>query len=493
MDIEQFRKAGYQAIDRICDYYYSLREKPVSAQVEPGYLRKALPESAPGKGEAWDNIADDYQTLIVPGLTHWQHPSFFAYFPTASTFEGMLGDLIASSTANPGFNWFASPACTELESVVMDWAAKMFGLESVFHNVGEVGGGVIQTTASDSALTAIVAARTRYLGQHPRTPLETMVIYVTTQTHSFGKKAGLVLGLPVRALDVDAAAREGWGLDGETLRKAVEEDRAKGLAPFVLIGTVGTTTSGAIDRIGDVGAVLKESYPDIWLHVDAAWAGVTLACPELRERAQLAGINAFADSLCVNFHKWGLVNFDASALWVRNRDHLIDALDITPEYLRTRHGDAGTVIDFRNWHLSLGRRFRSLKLWFVLRSFGTEGFQSYIRRCISLNALFAAHVRASALFELVAPPSFALTVFRLRPAASERADGHARAAANARNRAFWDALLARREVLLTQTELGGVFCVRFAVVAARTEAGDVERAWEIVREVGEGVVGSDAL
>jgi len=205
-----------------------------------------------------------------------------------------------------------------------------------------------------------------------------------------------------------------------------------------------------------------------------------LACPEYREQAELPGINAYADSLCVNFHKWGLVNFDCSALWVRERNLLINALDITPEYLRTKHGDAGTVIDFRNWHLSLGRRFRSLKIWFVLRSYGVAGFQKYVRKCIQLNNIFAEHIRSSAAFELVAPPSFALSLFRLVP---EDPNGDA----NAINHIFWDALLARSELLLTQTELGGTFCIRFAVGAARTTEEDVERAWAIVREIGEEV------
>ncbi|KAI0044522.1 hypothetical protein FA95DRAFT_1608470 [Auriscalpium vulgare] len=481
MDIEQFRKAGYQAIDRICDYYYSLNDKPVVAQVEPGYLRRALPESAPEQGEPWSAVLSDYEKLIVPGLTHWQHPSFFAYFPTASTFEGMLGDLLSSSTANPGFNWLASPACTELESVVMDWAARMFGLDRTFHNESKVGGGVIQTTASDSALTAIVAARTRYLEQHPGTPLEALVIYVTTQTHSFGKKAGLVLGLRVRALEV--RAEDHWALRGETLGAAVEEDHRKGLHPFILIATVGTTSSGAVDHVADVGATIKEKFPSLWLHVDAAWAGVTLACPELRETAQLAGINEYADSLCVNFHKWGLTNFDASAFWVRDRNLLINALDITPEYLRTKHGDEGTVIDYRNWHLSLGRRFRSLKLWFVLRGFGVEGFQAYIRRCISLNNSFADYIRASAIFELITPPSFALSVFRLRPDAST-SESASLDELNALNRAFVAAAQTQHGILLTQTDIDNVLCVRFAVGAARTEVGHIENACKLLEEVG---------
>ncbi|KAH9993713.1 pyridoxal phosphate-dependent transferase [Russula compacta] len=488
MDIEQFRRAGYDAINRICDYYYSLREKPVVAQVKPGYLRDLIPASAPQKGHEWASIADDYQRFIVPGFTHWQHPSFFAYLPAASTFEGTLGDLLSSSTANPGFNWFASPACTELEAVVMDWAAKMFGLHSAFWNANEVGGGVIQTTASDSALTAIVVARTRYLNEHPGTTLESLVIYVTTQTHSFGKKAGMILGLRVRALDVDInVATDNTGLTGEGLRTAVKEDHARGLYPFVLIATVGTTSSGAIDQVADIGATtVKKIYPSIWIHVDAAWAGVTLACPEYRETAQLPGINEYADSLCINFHKWGLINFDASTLWVRERRRLIDALDVTPEYLRTKEGDAGIVTDYRNWHLSLGRRFRSLKLWFVLRSFGVEGFQKHVRKCISLNNSFSEYIRASPIFELVTPPSFALTVFRLLPGSGGSTEELEHV--NTLNRAFYSDLQSRPNLVLTHTSLGGVFCMRLAVGATRTEQSDIDNAWAIIKEVGESVL-----
>jgi len=293
----------------------------------------------------------------------------------------------------------------------------------------------------------------------------------------------MILGLRVRALDVDATVTtDNTGLTGEALRAAVKEDQARGLHPFVLIATVGTTSSGAIDRVADVGATIKESYPSIWLHVDAAWAGVTLACPEYREIAQLSGINDYADSICINFHKWGLTNFDTSAFWVRERKRLIDALDVTPEFLRTKEGDAGIVIDYRNWHLSLGRRFRSLKLWFVLRSFGVEGFQAYVRKCISLNNSFAERIRASRIFELVTPPSFALTVFRLLPGSAgntEELDG-----VNALNKAFYSDLQSRPDLALTQTLLGGVFCLRFAVGAARTEQKDIDKAWAIIEEAG---------
>ncbi|KAI6007660.1 pyridoxal-dependent decarboxylase conserved domain-containing protein [Pisolithus orientalis] len=474
MDIEQFRRAGYQAIDRICEYYYTLQDRPVTARVEPGYLRRTLPSEAPQTSENFDLIAQDYETYIMPGLTHWHHPSFFAYFPIGSTFEAVLGDLYASSVPNPGFNWSASPACTELETVVMDWAAKMLGLDPTFHNSANVGGGVIQTTASDSALVAVVAARSRYTKQHRGVPSETLRIYTTTQTHSLGKKAGLVLGLDIRALEV--AAQDNFALRGDTLRRALEEDRAAGLHPFIMIGTVGTTSSGAVDCLGEVGLVL-EDYPFIWLHVDAAWAGIAMVCPEYRDVCALGDINKYGDSFCTNFHKWGLVNFDCSGFWVRDRASLIDALDVTPEFLRTKHGDAGTVIDYRNWHFGLGRKFRSLKLWFVLRSFGVEGFQRYIRETVKLGNMFASLIRESTEFALVTPPSLALTVFRLEPRASPPVS---LAKLNELNRVFYARVSARSDIAFTQTDLSGTFCVRVAVGATRTSEDHIKHAYEIL-------------
>ncbi|QRW15365.1 aromatic-L-amino-acid decarboxylase [Ceratobasidium sp. AG-Ba] len=509
----RFRRAGYAAIDAICDYHQTLGERPVVAQVEPGYLGKALPNEAPQRGEKFDIIANDFQRLIMPGITHWQHPSFFAYFPTANTFEGVLADLLSTSVSNPGFNWACSPACTELEAIVMDWSAKLFGLDPTFCIESGVGGGVILTTASDSALTAIIAARSRYTRLHPDVPLDSLVIYGTTQTHSLGAKAALVLGLQFRAIQVDI--KDDFALRGHTLKSAIEEDLGKARHPFVLIATVGTTSSGAIDNIPELGQVLQE-YPDVWLHIDAAWAGVALACPEFREISCLDAMNKYAHSYCTNFHKWGLVNFDCSTLWVRERTLLTDALDVTPEFLRTKQGDTGTVIDYRNWQIALGRRFRSLKLWFVLRSFGVEGFQAHIRKGIELSKLFSSLIQQNTLFELVVPPSFALTVFRLVPPSAlatpasatpvEGQDGLAqekdllagaspetttnaipnrfdvRSKANALNRAFYARISARKNLLLTQTDLAGTFCIRFAVGAVRTEEKHIREAVDVLIE-----------
>jgi aromatic-L-amino-acid decarboxylase len=481
MDIEQFRKAGYQAIDRICDYYSSLQERSVVPHVEPGYLSLSVPPSPPDKGENFQIIADDYQKLILPGLTHWQHPSFFAYFPTSCTFEGILADLYSTSTGNPGFNWSTSPACTELESITLDWAAQLLGLSPVFLNASGVGGGVIQSTASESALVSVVAARSRYQREHPSVKAEDLVIYTTTQTHSLGTKAGRILGLQVRSLEV--SQEDKYALRGDTLRTALEEDKKKGRKPFILIATLGTTSSGAIDNIPEIAEVFKD-YPSMWLHIDAAWGGMALCCPEYREVCYLNAINEVATSFCTNFHKWGLTNLEVSTLWIRDRTYFIDTLDVTPPFLKTKHGEAGTVIEYRNWHLGLSRRFRSLKLWFVMRSFGAEGFQAYIRRTVELNERFAALVRESDILELAAEPSFALSVFRLK-------HGHASSAIerNELNRVFYGRICARHDIMLTQTMLDGLNCIRFNVGATRTENKHIDQAIQLLLDEGRTAIG----
>ncbi|KAH9929020.1 pyridoxal phosphate-dependent transferase [Epithele typhae] len=474
MDIEAFRKAGYQAIDRICDYFESLHSRPVVAQVDPGFLIDALPENAPEEGEDFSAIADDFQKLILPGITNWQHPNFFAFFPTANTFESVLGDLYSSSVSNPGFSWLASPACTELEQVVMDWTARLLGLSPHFLCASGTGGGAIQNSASEAFIVAAVAARARYMRENPNARMEELVLYTTTQTHSLGAKAGLVLGLEVR--DLQVRAEDGFALRGAMVREAVEEDIARGKRPFLVVGTVGTTNTGAVDHVDEIGQVLKD-YPSIWLHVDAAWAGICFVCPEYREQGQLAAINEYANSFCTNFHKWGLVNFDATALWVRQRHDLIDALDVTPAFLRTKQYDAGSAVDYRNWHLGLGRRFRSLKVWFVLRSYGVAGFRAHIRKGVALNDHFVALVRAAPEFEFAAAPVLALSVIRLKDPAGASAE-----AADALNRAFAARVAAANgRVFLTQSTLAGRTVLRFAIGAERTEVAHIEGAFEVIR------------
>jgi len=282
----------------------------------------------------------------------------------------------------------------------------------------------------------------------------------------------------VRALDV--VYDDQFALRGKTLRDALEEDARIGRKPFILVATVGTTSSGAVDNIPEIMEVVKD-HPSLWVHIDAAWAGIALCCPENRNQLYSKEINTFANSFCTNFHKWGLVNFDCSTLWVRDRKHLIDALDITPAFLRTKHGDEGTVIDYRNWHLGLGRRFRSLKLWFILRSYGVEGFRKHIRRGIELNKLFATLIRDSVTFSLVTQPSLALTVFRLVPR-PEYDDQPVLTleSLNDLNRSFYSRISARNDIMLTQTSLNGIFCIRLAVGATRTTEVHIRAAYDVI-------------
>ncbi|KAK8846820.1 hypothetical protein IAR55_005908 [Kwoniella newhampshirensis] len=504
MDIEQFRKAGYAAIDAICDYYQTLSERPVKAQVQPGYLLDKLPKEAPAKGEPFNQIAAAFQNDVLPGITHWQSPQFFAYFPANSTFEGMIADLYAASVSNPGFNWICSPACTELEQVVVDWVAKMLGLAPSFWTSSGVGGGVIMGSASEAALTAAMAARERALRriagiehaaengdiQVPeeirRKNGQKLVIYGSTQTHSLGSKAAIMLGLPFRAIPV--SAEDSYSLRGDAVKQAIDADVAAGLVPFLVIATVGTTSSGAVDRIAEIGEVLK-AYPTVFLHVDAAWAGVAYALPQYREMLRLTELNEYVDSFCTNLHKWGLTTFDCTLLYVRDRRDLTQTFDVTPAFLRSKEADAGAVIDYRNWQIALGRRFRSLKIWFVLRSFGVEGFQQHLERGISQCTLLADIVGRSKNFEIVTKPSLALLVFRLSPSSRADLTGDILDVLNQR---LHDRLNARYDVFLTQTVLHSVerniFCIRFAMGGVHTTFDDVQATWSIVEAEGEEVL-----
>ncbi|WRT64926.1 uncharacterized protein IL334_001866 [Kwoniella shivajii] len=508
MDIEQFRKAGYAAIDSICDYYSTISEIPVKAQVQPGYLIDQLPKEAPVEGEEFAEISNDFQRQIIPGITHWQSPSFFAYFPSNSTFESMLADLYSASVTNPGFNWVCSPACTELEQVVVEWAARMLGLAEKFWGSSGIGGGVIMGSASDSAFTASIAARERALrvlssqkgversanGQIDIPDSirqeygQKLVVYGSTQTHSLGAKAALMLGLPFRAVSV--SIEDQYSLTGESVKQAIEKDVQDGLIPFLVYATVGTTSTGAVDRIAEIGEVLKE-YPTTFLHVDAAWAGVAYALPEYRESLRLKEVNEYADSFCTNYHKWGLTTFDCSIFCVKDRKDLTQALDVTPPFLRSKEADEGTVIDYRNWQPALGRRFRSIKLWFVLRSFGINGFQKHLENGIEQCQQLAKIVEQSSTFEIVTPPSLALLVFRLKPSSSSPEEV-SEDELNILNQNLHDRLNSRYDVFLTQTVLHSkeknIFCIRLAMGGRYTTFQDVKKTWDIIESEGEEVL-----
>ncbi len=420
-----------------------------------------------------------------------------------------------------------SPSVTELEILMVDWVGRMLGLDEAFLSTSGTGGGIILGSASEVALTVAIAARERCIDrltpQHPMPTVHNgmngvgsldadqdvasagqsaaevgadatlvantrlakwrggltsrLVMYGTTQTHTIAAKAALILGLDFRALPV--SAESSYSLSGATLAAAIAEDVALGRVPFMLIATIGTTSSGAIDNLPEIVEVVAK-HPTLWLHIDAAYAGVCLSLPELRAEMHLDAINSAAvDSFSTNLHKWGLVQFDCSPLHVRDRGDLSRALSITPTYLRTKQADAGNVLDLRNLQISLGRRFRSLKVWFVLRSYGLEGFRKHLRTTMQLANHFESLLRADdpGLLEIVAQPRWALVVFRMNPK-GEACD------VEQLNKAFWDDLEAQSaHFVLTQTSLPEVgFCIRFVVGSPQTQRHHVEQTWKLVAQ-----------
>jgi aromatic-L-amino-acid decarboxylase len=482
---EEFRRLGHRMVDWIADYWGRLESFPVRAAVAPGEVAAKLPAHAPEEGlegaEGWEAIFRDLEDVVLPGLTHWQSPSFFAYFPSNASGPAVLGELLSAGLGVQGMLWSTSPAATEMETRVLDWLAELLGLPAAFQSGSGTGGGVIQGTASEAVLVALVAARERVrraLGRDAE-----WVAYTSTQTHSSVLKAAMLAGVAngaqdgvhLRQIETDG----GYALRPDLLEKAVREDLAAGRQPFFVCASLGTTSSGAMDPVRVVAEVWERTGVRAsggWLHVDAAWAGSALLCPEyagLREGLEVA------DSFAFNPHKWLLTNFDCDAFYTRDRKALIDALSVTPEYLRNAASASGAVIDYRDWQVPLGRRFRALKLWFVLRHYGARGLRNYVREHIRLAERFAAWVEEDTRFELAVPRSLALVCFRLKPR-----PGEAPAETDTRNRLLLERLNASGQAFLSHTVLPGVdgaparYVLRLAIGAVRTEERHVRAVWE---------------
>lgn len=459
MTPEEFRRYGRAVVDWIADYYEQVESYPVMAQVAPGEIRARLPEEPPAQGEPFEAMLADMERVILPGITHWQSPNFFAFFPANTSGPAILGDLLSSGLGVQGMIWATSPACTELETHVLDWMAKMLGLPEHFLSTG-AGGGVIQDSASSAALCALLAARERATGlvSNAQGCDGRLTAYVSTQTHSSVEKAAVIAGIgreKLRAVEVD----EHFALRPEALAQQIAEDRRQGFVPFFVAATVGTTSSNAIDPLPAIGRICREA--GIWLHVDGAMAGTAAICPEYRFIHD--GLE-YADSYCFNPHKWMFTNFDCDCFYVADRKALIEALSILPEYLKNQATASGAVIDYRDWQVPLGRRFRSLKLWFVIRHYGIEGLQHHIRRHIALAQEFARWVEADADFELAAPAPLNLVCFRHR-------------GGDAVNEAIRDRLNNSGELYLTHTRLDGRVALRMSIGQTQTERRHVERAW----------------
>ena len=472
MTPDEFRRCGHALVERIARYMEEVGDYPVLSRAEPGSIRRRLPPAAPERGEPFGDVLRDVDEIVMPGITHWQSPNFFAYFPANASGPSILGDLLSSGLGVQGMLWATSPACTELETHVLDWLVDLLGLPERFLSTS-AGGGVIQDTASSSTLAALLAARERAsagaVNEHGagfdpgRGPGARLTVYTSAHAHSSVEKAVKIAGLGragLRLVDVDA--RHAMRIDA--LEAAIAADRAAGATPAMVSATVGTTSSGAVDPVRAIGEVCRRE--GIWLHVDAAHAGSATICPEHRGLAD--GVE-LADSYTFNPHKWLLTNFDCSCFWVADRAALIGALSILPEYLRNRATTSGEVIDYRDWHVPLGRRFRALKLWFVIRHYGAEGLRAHVRRSVALADWFAAQVEASDGFELAAPVSVGLVCFRHR-------------AGDAFNQTLMDRLNRSGTLYLTHTRLDDRLVLRLAIGGPATRHEHVEAAWTHIVE-----------
>jgi aromatic-L-amino-acid/L-tryptophan decarboxylase len=463
----QFREHGKKIIDWIADYYENIETYPVLSQVTPGSVKARLPENPPLHGESIDAMMRDVDEIIMPGITHWQSPSFFAYFPSNTSFPSILGDLISSGLGVQGMIWATSPAVTELETRVLDWMAEMMGLPEKFRSTSE-GGGVIQDTASTSALTAVVAARERVTGfeSNKTGAKQNLVAYVSTQTHSSLEKAMKIAGIGsenLRQIEVDPS----FAMRYDILEKKIMEDRARGLLPFMICATIGTTSSNAMDPIRKIGEISRRE--NCWLHIDAAMSGTAMLCPEFRYL--MDGVE-LADSFSFNPHKWMFTNFDCDVFWVGNRRELIHTFSILPEYLRNQATESGEVFDYRDWHVQLGRRFRSLKLWFVIRHYGIEGLQFHVRKHVEMAQSLAQVIRDSADFELATEPPLNLVCFHHK--GGDPFNMKLMNEVNSTGRAFF-----------THTKLNGQVALRMSIGQTYTEEKHVMETWNLIVQTAE--------
>lgn len=464
MSADEFRRQGRAVVDWVADYMERVAAFPVLSRVAPGDVRRALPASPPRHGEPFEAILADLDRVVVPGLTHWQSPSFFAFFPANTSGPSILGELVSAGLGVQGMLWATSPACTELETHVMDWMVELLGLPDTFRSTG-AGGGVIQDSASSATLCALLAARERATaGATNREGTRArLVAYTSTQAHSAVEKAVRIAGIGsqnLRFIDVDGS----YAMRPEALAAALEADRASGALPFFVSATVGTTSSTALDPIPAIAAVCRRY--GVWLHVDGALAGSAAVCPELRFVNE--GLS-LVDSYCFNPHKWLFVNFDCDCFYVADRSALVSALSLLPEFLRNAATESGKVIDYRDWQVPLGRRFRALKLWFVLRYYGAEGLAHHVRQHVALAHEFAAWVAADPRFVLVAPTPLNLVCLRHR-------DG------DAVTQRILDRLNASGEVFLSHTRLDGKLALRVSIGQTYTEQRHVARLWALMRE-----------
>lgn len=466
---DEFRRIGYQVIDWIADYRSTVDQRRVQPDVAPGWVRARLPDKLPEHGEPFGQLLSDLDEVIVPATTHWQHPSFYGYFPGNASLASVLGDMLSGGLGVQGMLWSTSPACTELEQHVTDQLADAMGMPASF-TTADGGGGMITEAASSANLVALLAALHRASPQWQDAGVDrSEVVYVSTHTHSSLDKAVRIAGLganAVRVVDVDPTT---GAMLPEALDAAIIADLAAGRRPVMVCTTVGTTSTGAIDPIRAIGEVCAPH--GVWVHVDAAWAGVAAVCPE--HQGMLDGLE-LADSICTDAHKWLLTAFDCTLLWTRRPRVLANGLAVAPEYLRNAASASGEVVDYRDWQIPLGRRFRALKLWATLRTFGLEGLREHIRRHVAMACELADWIRDDQTFELGAPPSLALVCLRVRTGRGVEADNEA-------TRAVMERVNATGDAFLTHTVVDGRYLIRVAIGVPTTERHHIQALWQALQ------------
>ena len=461
MTPDEFRRWGHEAVEWVARYMEGVEQRPVLSTVDPGWVQAQLPAGPPEDPEPWEAIFADLDRIVMPGITHWQHPSFFGYFQANASGPAMIGDLVSAGLGVQGMLWSTSPACTEVEIVMLDWLVDLCGLPDRFRSSG-AGGGVIQDGASGATLCALLAAR--HVATSSGAALGDLVAYASSEAHSSIEKAVRVAGLQAGQLRL-VPTDDGHRIDPVALAALMHEDRAAGRRPFLVTATVGTTSSHAIDPVRAIGEVTRRH--GVWLHVDGAHAGAAAVVPELRFVND--GLE-LADSYCFDPHKWLFTNLECDAFFVADRRPLVEALSVLPEFLRNAATESGLVVDFRDWHLPLGRRFRALKLWFVLRHYGAAGLRHHVAAHVRWAHELADRLDADPRFELAAPVPLNLVCFR-------HVDGDE---AGAR---LLDAVNASGRAFLTHTRLDGRYVLRVSVGQTSVERRHVLALHDLLDEL----------
>ena len=471
LDISNFEDAAKRAVEWIKHYMSHMNEYPVMAKAKPGDIKSKLPVLPPAEPETLTSIMNDFESIVIPGITHWNHPRFFAYFSITSSYAGIIGELLATTLNVNAMNWKSSPSATELEEVVLDWLRQMVSLPDDFM-------GIINDTASVSSLCAVAAAREslkldiRERGLAGRTDMPRLTIYISEETHSSVEKAAIVLGIGqenVRKISTNSK----FQMNTQELEEKILSDLKNGAKPVCVIATIGTTSTTSVDPVSDIVRICKKY--DIWLHIDAAYGGPIAIVPEKKEYFKDW---ERADSIVINPHKWLFTPIDCSVLFCRQPDILKNAFSLVPEYLKTSEQD--DVINYMDYGVALGRRFRSLKLWFIIRAYGVRKLRNILRNQLEYAQIIKSRIEMNENFELIAPVPFSTIVFRLNPnnGSNEFSDDDL----NIINEKLLYKINETGEVFLSHTKLNNLFSIRFAIGNIKTTLDDVQFAWEIITE-----------